>query len=473
MDEARTEYARKRDFNITSEPRDDTDQSNWQSTGDRRLFVIQKHHARNLHYDFRLELEGTLISWAVPKGPSLDPQVKRLAVHVEDHPLSYASFEGEIPKGQYGAGHVAIWDTGTWQSLDDPVEGLRKGKLKFILEGEKLAGAWNLIRTRFKDSSKDHWLLIKEQDDAARDTDDYDVVDALPDGISPPVTRTPERSRPANDAEFPLSLKPQLASLATSVPAGKWLYEIKFDGYRLMTRIQDGEARLFTRNGYDWSHKLAPQAKTLTDLQLDDTWLDDEIVVLDNQGLPDFQALQNALDSGSSTEIIYFLFDAPWLNGEDLRDRPLTERREAVEAVVNDSPSSLLRFSAAFAEENYQSVYSSACAMSLEGIMAKRVDSLYRSRRSDDWIKLKCRLRQEFVIVGFTEPQGSRTGFGALLLGAYDKPGGTLGYCGRVGTGFNEAQLNELHRHLKKLVRKTSPLDERPSSLPRSTRVRS
>lgn len=478
MDNAKTEYARKRNFDITSEPRDDTDGLSGKKDA-QKLFVVQKHHARNLHYDFRLELEGTLKSWAVPKGPSLDPQIKRLAVHVEDHPLSYAEFEGDIPKGQYGAGHVIIWDAGVWTPLTDPVEGYRKGKLKFSLAGEKLAGTWNLIRTRFKDAAKDHWLLIKEQDDDARNADEYDIVEQQPNSISarPKGTRHKQaidaRATPARAGPFPLSLKPQLATLAdsTRIPSGHWLYEIKFDGYRILTCIHKGEVQLRTRNGHDWTSRMPALAQIIKALDLEDTWLDGEIVVLDKQGLPDFQALQNSLDAGTSDDIVYFLFDAPWLQGVDMRDRPLTERRQAVESLVNDSPSPMLRFSAAFTEHNYQSVYESACTMSLEGIIAKRANSVYRSRRTDDWLKLKCHLRQEFVIIGYTEPKGSRLGLGALLLGVYDKPGGTLLYCGRVGTGFSAAKLTELHQLLNRLAVKDSPLAHRPPSLTRATQV--
>lgn len=468
-----TEYARKRNFNITSEPRDDID-SRSQSDPAQPLFVVQKHHARNLHYDFRLELGGTLKSWAVPKGPSLDPKVKRLAVHVEDHPLAYATFEGTIPEGEYGAGHVIVWDTGSWEPLSDPAEGYKNGKLKFVLHGEKLGGTWNLIRTRFKDSKKDHWLLIKEDDQEAKDADKFDVLTALPDAVS--KRQHPDREAKAKAAlsgVFPMSLKPQLASMrdAAVLQNGQWLYEIKFDGYRILARIQQGDVRLLTRNGHDWTSRLPTLAASIADLGLTESWLDGELVALDREGIPDFQALQNSLEAGRSDDLVYFVFDAPWLDGEDLRKHSLTARRDAVEAWINKSPNANLRFSTAFTEHDWQSVLSSACNMSLEGIIAKRTDALYQSRRTDDWVKLKCRLRQEFVIVGYTDPQGSRKGLGSLLLAVHQAPGGSLQYCGRVGTGFDDRQLDQLIRRLQPLQVNRAPLAERPPALPASTAV--
>lgn len=471
-------YLDKRNFDITSEPRDDVGKNLPRDPSGASLFVIQKHHARNLHYDFRLEMEGTLKSWAVPKGPSLDPSVKRLAVHVEDHPVSYAEFEGDIPKGQYGAGHVIVWDTGTWQPEGDPSEGYRKGKLKFSLRGKKLNGTWNLIRTRFKNSDKDHWLLIKEDDNEARDEQSYDVVEAEPDSVKDATnkrtrarksTRTDKRKTVSASGSFPDTMTPQLATLVDREPPGRWIYEIKFDGYRLMARIKGNEVRLLSRNGHDWTDRLPEQAAALASLRLTDSWLDGEIVVLDHNNLPDFQALQNALKAGQSDDIIYFLFDAPWLNGVDMRAEPLLLRREALESVVDANPHRLLSFSQAFCGSDYESVYQSACNLALEGIIGKRPDSRYQSTRSQDWVKLKCRLRQEFIIVGYTQPNGSRRGFGALLLAVHaDADSDELVYCGRVGTGFNDTQLEEIHGQLQKHRRKTSALNTVPPDAQRS-----
>lgn len=460
-----SEYNRKRDFEITAEPAGSSPATKRKTSA--LSFVIQKHDARNLHYDFRLELDGVLLSWAVPKGPSLDPTQKRLAVHVEDHPLSYGSFEGSIPAGQYGAGDVIVWDRGLWQPHDDPHKAYAAGKLKFTLVGEKLSGDWALVRTRLKGSGdKEQWLLIKEKDQQARPTADYDIVQAQPDSVlsdasvgkvkAASKTRKAAKPKKATSA-LPDQFSPQLATLVDRAPAGDWLYEIKFDGYRMLARIRDGEVRLFTRNGNDWTERLPRQVKALQALKLKDSWLDGEVVSLNADGLPDFQALQNAFDIGRSLDIVYYLFDAPFLDGQDLRNVVVEERRAALKAALSGSRSKLLRFSEAFAA-NQRDIFESACDLALEGVIGKRAGSLYVSSRSADWIKLKCRLRQEFVIVGYTRPQGSRSGFGALLLAVNDDNG--LVYAGRVGTGFDQAALKSIYAKLTALERKTSPLEK-------------
>lgn len=464
-----SEYNRKRDFEITAEPSGST------PTGKRKAsalsFVIQKHAARNLHYDFRLELDGVLLSWAVPKGPSLDPSQKRLAVHVEDHPLGYGSFEGSIPAGQYGAGDVIVWDRGVWQPHDEPRKAYAAGKLKFTLVGEKLSGDWTLVRTRLKGSGdKEQWLLIKEKDPQARPAAEYDIVAAEPDSVlsnaslgAPKPTAKPKpkpkaKAKPKKAATaLPEQFSPQLATLVDRAPEGDWRYEIKFDGYRMLARTRDGEVRLFTRNGHDWTERLPRQAKALQALKLKDSWLDGEMVSLNGDGLPDFQALQNAFDVGRSLDIVYYLFDAPFLNGADQREAPVEQRRAALKAALSGSRSKLLRFSEAFAA-NQRDIFESACDLSLEGVIGKRAGSPYSSSRNADWIKLKCRLRQEFVIVGYTRPQGSRSGFGALLLAVNDDSG--LVYAGRVGTGFDQAALKTIYAQLTPLERKTSALEK-------------
>nr|WP_288499839.1 DNA ligase D [uncultured Pseudomonas sp.] len=483
MAKATSAYNRKRNFDSTSEPREPARRS--RAKAGALTFVVQKHDARHLHYDFRLELEGTLKSWAVPKGPSLDPSQKRLAVHVEDHPLAYASFEGSIAEGNYGAGDVIVWDHGIWQPEGDPVAAYEAGKLKFTLVGEKLTGAWTLVRTRLKGSGdKQQWLLIKEQDDVARPADEYDIVSELPasvisgelvGGMEKPAANQARKSqsrskapakpsrKKAAKAAMPDSLSPELATLVESPPAGDWLYEIKYDGYRIMARVKEGEVTLFSRNGHDWTARMAPQAKALEKLKLGDSWLDGEAVVLDEQGMPDFQALQNAFDDARSGDILYFLFDAPWLDGVDQRELPVEQRRDALQKKLPKRKGPL-RFSEAF-EVDHQSVLGSACALGLEGVIGKRAGSPYRSSRSADWIKLKCRQRQEFVVVGFTKPQGSRSGFGALLLAVNEAKG--LRYAGRVGTGFNEALLANLHKRMKALARDDSPLHKQPSAAQR------
>ncbi|WLH54565.1 DNA ligase D [Pseudomonas tolaasii] len=458
-----SEYNRKRDFKVTTEP------AGKAPAGRRKAqalsFVIQKHDARNLHYDFRLELDGVLKSWAVPKGPSLDPTQKRLAVHVEDHPLSYGSFEGSIAPGQYGAGDVIVWDRGVWQPHDDPNKAYAAGKLKFTLIGEKLAGDWALVRTRLKGSGdKEQWLLIKEKDDQARPATDYDIVEAQPKSVLSDATvgkskaKAKSRASPRKAvAALPEHFSPQLATLVDQAPDGDWHYEIKFDGYRMLARIQGGEVRLFTRNGHDWTERLPRQVKALQALKLKDSWLDGEVVSLNGDGLPDFQALQNAFDIGRSLDIVYYLFDAPFLDGQEQRKAPVEERRAALKSALSGSRSKLLRFSEAFVA-NQRDIFESACDLALEGVIGKRAGSPYASTRNADWIKLKCRLRQEFVIVGYTFPKGSRSGFGALLLAVNDDSG--LVYAGRVGTGFDQASLDTIYAQLKPLERKTSPLEK-------------
>lgn len=454
-----SEYNRKRDFGITAEPAGEAPAAKRKASA--LSFVIQKHDARNLHYDFRLELDGVLKSWAVPKGPSLDPSQKRLAVHVEDHPLSYGAFEGSIAPGQYGAVDVIVWDRGIWQPHDEPHKAYAAGKLKFTLVGEKLSGDWALVRTRLKGSGdKQQWLLIKEQDPQARPAADYDIVRDQPESVlSGAVVGTPKSPKKHEKAAtaLPQQLTPQLATLVDRAPAGDWLYEIKFDGYRMLTRIRDGEVRLFSRNGNDWTDRLPRQVKALQALKLKDSWLDGEVVSLNADGLPDFQALQNAFDIGRSLDIVYYLFDAPFLQGQDLREAPVEARRAALKAALSGSRSKLLRFSEAFAA-NQRDIFESACDLALEGVIGKRAGSPYVCSRSADWIKLKCRLRQEFVIVGYTRPQGSRSGFGALLLAVNDAAG--LVYAGRVGTGFDQAALKSIYAQLARLERKTSPLEQ-------------
>lgn len=464
MPEKLSTYHAKRNFGITPEPK-----GALAAPGERLRFVVQKHDARKLHYDFRLELEGTLKSWAVPKGPSLDPAEKRLAVHVEDHPLDYIDFEGDIPAHQYGAGHVDVWDTGYWEPQGDPLAAYRVGKLKFRLDGEKLHGGWTLVRTRLPGGSKEQWLLIKERDEAARAAADFDITAEMPDSVlsSPPskpaaAVTTENRAR---KAKMPKTLSPQLATLVDELPqTGEWEYEIKFDGYRLLARVEDGTATLLTRDGKDWTKKLPRQAAAIEALGLDSAWLDGEVVVLGRDGMPSFQLLQNAFDAKRSEEIVYFLFDLPYLNGHDLRKVPLRARRQLLQQVLAQGDDNMLRFSAPI-EQAPQKLLDGACAMAMEGIIGKRADSLYTGKRSDAWIKLKCRQRQEFVIAGYTEPQGSRKFFGALLLAVNEN--GRLRYSGRVGTGFGATMLREVHEKLRALERPSLPFAQAPQGLGR------
>ncbi|BAW23360.1 MULTISPECIES: DNA ligase D [Pseudomonas] len=455
------EYARKRDFNATPEP------SGKRSRGKRvqaLQFCIQKHDASHLHYDFRLELDGTLKSWAIPKGPSLDPKVRRLAVHVEDHPLDYADFEGHIPEGHYGAGDVIVWDRGVWEPEGDAHEAYAKGKLRFRLQGEKLSGVWNLFRTRL-DGKKEQWMLVKSHDEQARSEADYSVVQAQPDSVLSDRTLVPRkaaakkaaaprasRKRTVKGPKVPLpaQLSPQLATLVDSPPSGDWRYEVKFDGYRILARIEGDDIRLFTRNGHDWSSKMPRQIAALRELGLDAAWLDGEMVVADENGAADFQALQNAFDTEHDDAITYYLFDLPFLGGQDLRQVALQGRRDTLRQLLERDESGVLKFSADF-DEPVQSLLDSACRLELEGLIGKRADSPYSGRRSPDWVKLKCKQRQEFVVVGYTDPKGSRSGFGALLLALHDDDSGQLRYAGKVGTGFSTATLASIHARLKPL----------------------
>ncbi|QHG65119.1 DNA ligase D [Pseudomonas putida] len=455
------EYERKRDFNATPEP------SGTRSRGKHvhaLQFCIQKHDASHLHYDFRLELDGTLKSWAIPKGPSLDPKVRRLAVHVEDHPLDYADFEGHIPEGHYGAGDVIVWDRGVWEPEGDARQAYAKGKLRFRLQGEKLNGVWNLFRTHLA-GKKEQWMLVKSHDEQARSEDEYSIVEAQPDSVLSDRTLLPRRTAKAKasptrtnrkragsavKAALPEQLQPQLATLVDSPPDGDWRYEVKFDGYRMLARIEGDDIRLYTRNGHDWSDRMPGQVAALRALGVDSAWLDGEMVVNDEHGKADFQALQNAFDTDHDEQISYYLFDLPYLGGRDLRQQPLRERRGALRQLLEHSESDRLRYSEDF-DQPVESLLDSACRLELEGLIGKRADSPYVGRRSADWVKLKCKQRQEFVIVGFTDPKGSRSGFGALLLALHDNDSGELRYAGKVGTGFSATTLDNIHARLKPL----------------------
>ncbi len=460
-------YKSKRNFSITSEPAEGGEEGT-----DALSFVIQKHWASRLHYDFRLELDGTMKSWAVPKGPSYDPKDKRMAVHVEDHPISYSSFEGTIPERQYGAGKVIIWDKGTWKPQDDPHQGYADGNLKFELHGHKMRGKWALIRMKGKGEKQEPWLLIKEKDDLARPAAEFSVVDELPDSVkelAPPRVKKKAKAKAAAKssgkamppeaikAALPDSLSPELATLVDKPPSTPedWIFEIKFDGYRMLARVEGKEIRLFTRNGNDWTSKLGALQKNLLAAKLPDGWYDGEIVVHDEKGRPNFGLLQLAFDGSETADIVYFVFDVPYLNGYDLREVPLEARRALLKETLGKTGTGALRFSEEFGTDPRELV-TAACKLGLEGVIGKRRQSRYVQRRSPDWIKLKCGQRQEFVIAGYTDPQGARTGIGALLLGAHDD-NGVLQYAGNVGTGFNEVTLRDLKKRLDALATDESP----------------
>ncbi|GJG97234.1 DNA ligase D [Cupriavidus pauculus] len=485
-------YQRKRDFAATPEPSGTAGKKAKRANGwAAHAFVIQKHAARRLHYDFRLEMDGTLKSWAVPKGPSYDPADKRMAVHVEDHPLDYADFEGVIPAGHYGAGTVIVWDRGVWIPDTDPEAGYREGKLKFELRGEKLQGHWTLVRMGGKKARDDNaWLLIKERDAYARPAAEFDVIDAMPDSVLTGTAKTARKKpagaatkaksgartkaggktsvtlpRGATKAALPLALAPQLATLVDKPPTdtSQWQYEIKFDGYRIMASIDGDDVRLFTRNGNDWTSKLRALAAEIASLGWPDGWLDGEIVVVDAQGITDFQALQNAFETSHAEAIQFYAFDLPYYAGHDLRAVPLAERRALLHGLLASHTPGGLRFSDNF-EGAPQDMLDAACRMKLEGIIGKRLDAPYVSKRASSWIKLKCQNRQEFVIGGYTDPKGSRSGLGSLLLGLHDADG-KLRYVGNVGTGFDTAMLDALRKQLEPLGIDDTPFDPLPRGI--------
>ena len=494
------EYRRKRDFRATPEP----------SGGDvaraeGRSYVIQKHAATRLHYDFRLELDGVLKSWAVPKGPSLDPSEKRLAVETEDHPIEYGAFEGVIPEGQYGGGTVLLWDRGTWEPRGDPRQGLRQGKLVFTLRGEKLRGGWALIKLRRSrtGAAKQHeWLLIKEKDATARAGSQADVTEAEPRSVdsgrdldqvekdrdrtwsSDREERRASRSRPsayrvsrvarsagtvagARAAAFPRTLQPPLATLVAAPPTGdEWLHEMKFDGYRILARLDRGNVVLRSRAGHDWTERFEPIARALAELPESRAWIDGEVAVVLADGTTSFAALQNAAALPEGARLVYFAFDLPYLGDSDLRDVPLEERKRLLQALL-PSGADMLRYSDHVVGDG-ERFLSAACRMSVEGAVSKRRDSPYRPGRASDWTKAKCHAEQEVVIGGFTEPKGSRQGIGALLVGVRDE-GGALRYAGKVGTGFTTAMARDLRRRLEALARTVRPFAPGPG-VPRGAR---
>ncbi|TAH35545.1 MAG: DNA ligase D [Planctomycetota bacterium] len=469
-------YRHKRDFRRSPEPRGRRVKSRAQLR-----FVVQKHAARRLHYDFRLELDGVLRSWAVPKGPSLDAREKRLAVHVEDHPLEYGSFEGIIPEGEYGAGTVLLWDQGFWKPEGDPREGCRKGRLKFQLQGRKLRGGWTLVRMGGKaaQEGRDNWLLIKERDAAARPLSQGDILEEQPDSVAARRPRAraktarstahkssrkssrKEAPRPegARRGPLPAFVEPELATLVRDPPSGDdWLHEIKLDGYRMLGRVHGGRARLLTRNAKDWTRRFPQLAEAAAALPVDEALLDGEIVALDENGISSFQALQNALSAGRPDHLVYFVFDLLHHDGYDLRAARLRERKAVLAGLLPDSGNAI-RYSGEV-EGRGEAVFREACLRALEGIVSKHKDAPYRSGRGQDWRKVKCLARQEFVIGGYTEPRGARAGLGALLLGVHDD--GRLRFAGRVGTGFSAASLAELHRRLRRLEQSRPAFAEPP-----------
>lgn len=455
-------YNAKRDFKRTAEPRG--------RPGPRRAgglrFVVQKHDARRLHYDLRLELGGVFKSWAVTRGPSLDPGDKRLAVEVEDHPLDYGRFEGTIPEGEYGGGTVQLWDRGTWTpSDDDPAAALKRGKLEFALEGERLAGGWVLVRMRPRGGKERrvNWLLIKRDDASARagDGDRLLAVDrsiasgrrmaeiAAGAATPKPGPRSSGRRHGAPPA-MPAFVAPQLCTPVDRPPeAAGWGHEIKFDGYRMLLRVAGGRARLSTRSGLDWTRKFVAIAHAAA--ALPDAMVDGEIVALDRDGTPDFAALQAAISERRTDALTFFAFDLLWLDGEDLRAQTLAARKRRLRGLLARGDAANLRYVEHF-ESAGEAVLSSACRLALEGIVSKRLDAPYRSGRTKSWTKAKCRAGHEVVVGAWAESAGRLR---SLLVGVHR--GRHFVYVGRVGTGYSSAVATGLVKQLRGLARKTSP----------------
>ena len=485
-------YRAKRKFGVTAEPK---------GTVVRRkghAFVIQKHAARSLHYDLRLELDGIMKSWAVTRGPSLVPGDKRLAVQVEDHPIDYNKFEGTIPKGEYGGGTVMIWDRGRWKPEDDPHAALKKGHLSFTLDGEKLHGLWHLVRmARRRGEKRDNWLLIKAHDAAAREAGDKDILEQKPRSVvsgrsmdeiakGVPKHKPPSKKRAARAAAIkplrkteklqqckgdlladawraalPAFVKPCLATLAEKAPDGAtWIHEIKFDGYRIQARRDGGKVKLLTRRGLDWTKKFPAIAEAVGKLPAGTALIDGELVVEGSDGISSFSLLQEDLKNGRHDRMVFYVFDLMHLDGADLKPLPLATRKAALARLLaKTGKCGPLRLSLSLTEPG-PVLLKHACKMGLEGIVSKRADAAYHSGRGHDWIKTKCSDRQELVVAGFAPSSVDAHAVGALVLGYYAR--GKLHYAGRTGTGFTRESARELYRKLKALKLAKSALESVP-----------
>lgn len=466
-----TTYRRKRRFPGTPEP-----EGKSKKTGRQLRFVVQKHHASRLHYDFRLELDGVLKSWAVPKGPSLNPRDKRLAMMVEDHPFDYRTFEGTIPKGNYGAGTVMVWDEGTYEAYQEPHpakglkalrQGLQAGDLKFTLRGTKLKGSYALVRTKGRGDNS--WLLIKKTDDHAAEGDvTFHDRSALSGRTLEEISEGAEGRKKVRHSNrgfapsvgtdpMPKQVKPMLATLVDA-PFDRegWVFETKWDGYRAIAEAKEASVKLYSRNRIDFTGQFAPVTEILKSLGYDAV-LDGEVVVLE-KGRSSFQALQNYRRTGKG-KLTYAVFDLLYLDGHDIRGFPLRDRKDLLCRLVKGIDG--LHYSSHIEHDGIKA-YRKASKSGEEGIIAKDAESPYVNRRSGNWLKMKTSLRQEAVIGGFTAPRGSRRKFGSLLLGVYD--GSELRYIGHTGGGFDDASLSGVHAQLKPLARKTSPFSATPKA---------
>lgn len=436
------EYNEKRDFDSTPEPKGKEAKSKGGLT-----YCIQRHEARRNHYDLRLEWNGALLSWAVPKGPSFNPSDKRLAVRVEDHPLDYRHFEGTIPKGEYGGGTVMLWDEGTWEPSSNVDNGLEEGSLKFVLKGKRLKGKWALVKLKSNDDGE-NWLLIKDKDEYSLD---HDRIAEFDTSIKSGKTMDEIAYEGESAKKNPFSVvSAQKAKLAESVPQGEeWVYEIKYDGYRIFAFIENGKVRLATRNNLDYTDKFPTVAKTLKEKFPDRALiLDGEMVVADSEGRTEFQALQNYIREKGNKNLVYTVFDLVALDGKDIRGENLSERKSRLQELLKGMPNNVC-----YSEHitgNGKQYYEAACRAGLEGIVAKRLDSVYTGERSPSWLKIKCGKRQEFVVGGFTRTEKKTEGLSALLLGYHEN--GSLVYAGRAGTGFDRKEMTELAKLLEPLL---------------------
>lgn len=436
-------YYSKRNFKVTSEPKGRLHKSK-----EKLIFVVQEHHASILHFDFRLESEGVLKSWSIPKGPSMNPKDKRLAVEVEDHPIEYAKFEGQIPKGEYGGGDVKIWDEGFWIPKEKFSDAYKKGKIEFELKGKRLRGSWTLIRLQHEKN----WLLIKKKDGK----EVYSSFGDNPEKQNLDKKTVKEKSKAQLLPEF---IEPQLATLVDETPeSGKWVYEIKFDGYRAICRREGKDIQLLTRSGQDWTQKYGPLEDEIRKIKADNFILDGEIAWIDEYGNSSFQGLQTALQGKNYSKLAYFVFDVLFLNGEDLRSLPLLERKSRLSEIISQDKNSKIILSEHWIK-NEDNMMSQVCERNLEGVIAKRADVPYQSGRNEDWLKIKCSSRQEFVIGGYTSSpaQERPRPLGALLTGVFEN--GKLRYTGKVGTGFTDQTLSALEKKLKAIGQNQSPFE--------------
>ncbi len=457
-------YNAKRRFNETPEPHGKPAKAR---KGQGGLYTIQKHDATRLHYDLRLELNGVLKSWAVTRGPSLDPSQKRLAVRTEDHPINYATFEGRIPEGNYGAGTVLLWDKGSWEPIGDAEAGLKQGKLAFTIRGERLKGRWALVRMRpSKGEKRENWLMIKELDDQV-DRDQPEITEDHQKSVASgramkEIAKAPEamwkkgaarktaKTRKARHVRLPAFHTPALATLVDAIPtSGEWLYEVKLDGYRAIAAVSGDNVKIFTRSGLDWTAKFGGIADALAALNLDGALLDGEICAIDENGRSDFGLLQQGIKEGG-VPLTYFVFDLLASGGKSRRDQPLTARKAELQKLLKGVPRQGPIFFNDHVRNHGAEMLKSLCEKGFEGVIAKRADGMYPQGRSTTWLKIKCGKAQEFVIVGWSPSTRGRS-FASILLGVYD--GKELRYAGRVGSGFGDKDLSDLAARFKKLER--------------------